>query len=71
MERWTQWTFHPPCWASLLILWPNSWPPLGINQGDADITRLDAFLHTAKVLGVIEEYAVIKEPHCLGLPPDD
>jgi len=42
--------------------------PLGINQGDADISRLDALLHTAKVLGVVEEYAVTKEPHCLGHP---
>jgi hypothetical protein len=42
--------------------------PLGINQGDADITHLDALLHTAKVLGVVEEYAITQEPHCLGKP---
>jgi hypothetical protein len=42
--------------------------PLAINQGDANISRLDTLLHTAKVLGVVEEYAITKEPHCLGLP---
>jgi len=42
--------------------------PLGINQGAADISRLNALLHIAKVLGVIEEYALTKEPHCLGKP---
>lgn len=42
--------------------------PLGINQGDACISRLDMLLHTAKVLGVVEVYAVTQEPHCLGLP---
>lgn len=42
--------------------------PLGINQGDADTSRLDMLLHTAKVLGIVEEYAITKEPHFLGLP---
>lgn len=41
--------------------------PLGILRGQGmDITRLDALLHTAKGLRVIEEYAITKEPHCLG-----
>lgn len=43
--------------------------PLGILKGqDTDPSRLDALLHTAKALGVVEEYAITKEPHCLGLP---
>ena len=43
--------------------------PLGILKGQGmDVTRLGALLHTAKVLGVIEEYAITKEPHCLGQP---
>lgn len=43
--------------------------PLGILKGQAlDTSRLDMLLHTAKVLGVVEEYAITKEPHCLGLP---
>ena len=43
--------------------------PLGILKGqNTDPTRLDALLQTAKALGVVEEYAITKEPHCLGLP---
>lgn len=43
--------------------------PLGILKGqEIDLTRLDMLLHTAKALGVIEEYAITQEPHCLGLP---
>lgn len=41
--------------------------PLGIttNKG-ADIPGLDTLLHTAKVLGFIEEYTITKEPRCHG-----
>lgn len=43
--------------------------PLGINQGAADISQgLDTLLHTAKVLGVVEEYALTPEPLCLDKP---
>lgn len=43
--------------------------PLGLTQDQAlDITRLDALLHTAKALGVVEEYALTPEPHYLGRP---
>jgi hypothetical protein len=43
--------------------------PLGILKGQAiDPTRLDALLHTAKALEVVEEYTITQEPHCLGLP---
>ena len=43
--------------------------PLGILKGqNTDPTRLDALLHTAKALEVVEEYAITQEPRCLGLP---
>lgn len=42
--------------------------PLGLLQGRADITRLGSLLRIAKRLGVIEEYCLTKEPHCLGEP---
>lgn len=50
--------------------------PLGILKGqgmDSTVSaetclRLDMLLHTAKALGVVEEYAITKQAHCLGEP---
>lgn len=47
--------------------------PLGItntattNKG-ADIPGLEMLLHTAKVVGFVEEYTISLEPSCLGKP---